>query len=334
METKMITIRACESEQDLFFRINRVRGLLALTVLFSHIWAYTGYLILVPFNKLVTIAVSLFLFLSGYATERSLTEGRLDTVLKKIYCIKIPHLLWMSVFSYFFGVVIKKVLMVPHSFTERYELCGIRNLFISTNWYIYELLGFFIVFSITCIIKNNRIRIITFIFITIVAFFLLYFSGLVEAYYNSIFAFPLGMVLQHIDILDSVRRIKKGWVIGIVDCGVCFVLMFYMDKTSIAFALVRNVAAAGVIVISYYFFANHDLNCRLNNYLCKISPEIYFFHLPLILLFHFVIHNPFIYATTVTLISVISSVIFNPLNHKMTKIWQDVIYRRLTKRIT
>ena len=65
-------------EKELFIRMNNLRGYFAIVVLLSHIWGYTGMSILVPFNKMVTIAVAMFFFLSGYGMIRSYSRKEND----------------------------------------------------------------------------------------------------------------------------------------------------------------------------------------------------------------------------------------------------------------
>ena len=64
------------TERSYCQRVHSLRGVMAVTVFLSHIWFYTGFPFLVPFNKAVTIAVSYFFFCSGYSMMRSAQSKR------------------------------------------------------------------------------------------------------------------------------------------------------------------------------------------------------------------------------------------------------------------
>lgn len=95
-----------EISKDSFLNyINKYRGILAITVLLSHTWAYTGFKILVPFNKIVTIAVFMFLFMSGAGLEKS--NAVKINYSKHIWKGKILKLSLMAVETYVFSCILE-----------------------------------------------------------------------------------------------------------------------------------------------------------------------------------------------------------------------------------
>ncbi len=308
-------------KKEIFIRCNKLRGLMALVVLFSHIWGFTGLVFLVPFNKFVTIAVAVFFFLSGYGMMSSSLVKK--GYAKGIYLQKIPFLLVMAFTAYAVSVLIQFILKVPNDVDVLFSPFGLMGFLKSTNWYVYELIGFYILFSLGLLIKKPIIRVL-FIFICSVAgFIILYYSGLVEAYYNSIFGFSIGMLAGATDFPALMKKFKLGFILGLVLIMISFGLMFIMDKDSILFALIRNVAAAGTLIVILYFCSLIKIDLKINDFLCRISPELYFYHMPVALLFSRVIENPYIYAIVVIIISFILAVIFNIIDRRISKSWKS-----------
>lgn len=135
-------IAECQSEKEMLGRLNNLRGVMALVVCLSHMWAYTGYVYLVPFNKAVTIAVSFFFFVSGYSMLHSYNKD--NDYLRKIFRIKVPFLLYMTIFSYLFAVLLEFLLYREN--IQWYGPVSIVNFLEMTNWYVWELLVFYVLF--------------------------------------------------------------------------------------------------------------------------------------------------------------------------------------------
>lgn len=299
----------------MLFRMNQLRGVLAFVVLFSHIWGYTGLVFLVPFNKMVTIAVSFFFFLSGYGMVRSFQSK--EHYLKSIFRAKIPYLIWMAVLAYLFSAILEKILL-PYGVTEHTFLpFGIKQFLLSTNWYVYELLGFYLIFILCMRFIKEKYQLPLIAVISIIAFILLYKADVVEAYYNSIIGFWFGMFCGRHGCLQLIERHKKGYIPGAVILILSFLGMFVFDHTSILFAAVRNFAAAGAIIVALYLVKYLNLNITLLKYAGRISPEIYFYHMPVALLLSQVLKNPVVYAIVVIGTSIGIAALVNPLNRKV-----------------
>lgn len=308
-------IKKTTEEKEILFRMNQLRGILAFVVLFSHIWGYTGLVFLVPFNKIVTIAVGFFFFLSGYGMIQSFKEK--EHYLKNIFKVKIPFLLWMALLAYIFGAILEKILLSNGVMTNTFLPFGIKQFFISTNWYVYELIGFYLVFSLSMRFIKEKYQLSLIVIISIAAFIALYYSGVVEAYYNSIIGFWFGMFCGRHGCVQLMERHKKGYLFGGCILILSFWGMFVFDHSSIIFAIVRNFAAVGAIIIALYIVKCVNLNNVIMKYLSKISPEIYFYHMPIALLCSQVLKNNTVYAIVVIVASVSVAALVNPLNRKM-----------------
>lgn len=299
-------------EKELFIRMNNLRGYLALVVLLSHIWGYTGMLLLVPFNKGVTIAVTVFFFLSGYGMTRSYKRN--EQYIKKLFAIKVPYLCFMAVLAYILSAMLEWGLTPLGIENPEYLPFGIQSFFSSTNWYVYELLGFYIIFAIVVKFVKERYQMPMIFTVSVVAFVILYNLGVVEAYYNSIIGFWLGMLCGRNDYIHTMNRHKHGYMYGICVLIISFMAMFVLNRESMLFAVVRNLAAVGAIIVMLYCIRYVDVKDKFSGYMSKISPEVYFYHMPLALLLSQVIENSILFAVSVTVITFLIAPVINRLN--------------------
>lgn len=311
-------IESTNVENEILLRMNQLRGILAFVVLFSHIWGYTGLIFLVPFNKIVTIAVAFFFFLSGYGMMHSFKCK--EHYLKEIFQIKIPFLLWMAVLAYIFSAFLEKILLSYGVSTNTFLPLGIKQFLISTNWYVYELIGFYFIFYISMRLIKEKYQLLVIGTVSVIAFILLYYSGLVEAYYNSIIGFWFGMFCGKHGCIQLMERYKNGYLLSGMILILSFAGMFLLDRQSIIFAIIRNLAAVGAIVIALYIVKCLNLNNMLMRYISRISPEIYFYHMPIALLCSQVLKNTIVYAIVVMTVSLGVAALVNPVNRKVQKL--------------
>lgn len=310
-------MKKCEDEKEIYLRLNYLRGLLALIVLLSHIWGYTQISLLVPFNKMVTIAVAAFFFLSGYGMARSFEKK--NNYLKSIFGEKIPFLIYMAVMSYIVSALLEwiigtKVQLGNNAFIP----IGIKSLLINTNWYVYELIAFYLLFAIVMKFCPKKYQIPVVFIVSVIAFFILFNAGVVEAYYNSILGFVMGIFCYRSSWLKWID--KKG-VLAIAIFGVlmCFSTMFLVNHTTVYFAIIRNMAAIAMIIVVLYFIRMINTKYEVLNYLSKISPELYFYHMPIALIFSWFIKSVWIYALIVTVISFIVAIAMTFIDAKVKK---------------
>lgn len=311
------------NEDDEFFvRLNALRGVFAIVVLLSHVWGYTGLVFLVPFNKIVTIAVTFFFFLSGYGMLRSSVKKEKKSYIIQIFTQKIPFLIWMAALAYVFAFLLELIIKRAGIEDCYYTPISIKNLFITTNWYVYELIGFYIVFAAIVGLVKEQYQILSIFLISIIAFVLLFYSGLVEAYYNSIIGFSFGMLCFKYQLNG---KIKEKWWITIA-AFIIFVLaflgMFLFNKDAIGFAVIRNLAAVASIILVTKVVQYINFIDAFFKYLSRISPEIYFYHMPLTMVLAWTIKNPYIYLGIVFCLTIVVARIMNIVNVNIRKIVQ------------
>lgn len=311
-------IEKLKDENEILLRINQLRGIFAIVVFLSHVWGYSGLNFLLPFNKIVTIAVSFFFFLSGYGMMYSFIQYK-KYPFKKIL-IKIAVLLYMAVLVYIFSAFLEKVLLSYGANGNEFLPLSIKKFLISTNWYVYELIGFYCIFFVSIRFIKEKYQLLFIGFVSVIAFILFYYSGLVEAYYNSIIGFGFGTFVGKKGGVELMERYKNAWLPAIVVLLSSFAGMFFLDRQSIIFAVIRNFAAVGAIVIVLFIIRYLDINNKLLNILCRISPEIYFYHMPIALLYSQILKNTTIYVILVIVTSLFVALLLNPVNRSVRKL--------------
>lgn len=300
------------NSEELFIRYNNLRGYLAIIVLLSHIWGYTGLLLLVPFNKIVTIAVAMFFFLSGWGMVRS--ANKKEHYVKEIFTVKIPFLLWMAILAYAFSAILEKALL-EKTIEGQFLPFGIWSFIRSTNWYVWELIVFYLLFSIcVCFIKREHWLLVVGT-VSAVAFVVLFKVGVVEAYYNSIIGFAFGMYLgnRNADMIN--RDSVKVPIYAIIVLMCSFGCMFVLNHESILFAVIRNIAAVGGILFVLWMLQYWNPIDDVSRWISKISPEIYFYHMPIALILSQLDMGVMVYVGSVIVISVIVAIIFNVIDN-------------------
>lgn len=103
-----------------------------------------------------------------------------------------------------------------------------------------------------------------------------------------------------------------------------FAAMFCLDRQSILFAVIRNFAAIGAIVLALYIIKYLDMQSRWLKIMSRISPEIYFYHMPIALLCDLVLKNTIVYVIVVIVSSLSIAVLINPINRKVQKLLKGV----------
>ncbi len=301
-------------EKDILKRVNQLRGLLAIVVMLSHIWGYTGIVYLIPFNKVVTIAVGFFFFLSGYGM--TISSGLKDDYLRGIIKVKIPYLISISILAYLLSGIFELILK-RWCDINIFMPISLKKYFITTNWYVYELLGFYLLFIIVKKFVSERYQLLIVATASVIGFIILFNSGLVEAYYNSIIGFWFGMLCGKYGCIVLMDRYKKGYIIGIIILVGAFVGMFIFDKRSMLFASVRNAAAVGAIIVVIYIIRMINTDYSLLRSISSISPELYFYHMPIALLLSYILNDSYVYMTVVIIISFLVAIVIHPVNNKI-----------------
>ena len=307
------------TERSYCQRVHSLRGVMAVTVFLSHIWFYTGFPFLVPFNKAVTIAVSYFFFCSGYSMMRSAQSKR--GYGKQILTRKLPQLLFMAAVAYMFGAFLEAVISLRYPGMGFYLPFGPLKLITSMNWYVYELSAFYLLLFGLLFVLRNKTGWYPYLILLVsaVAFCMLYRAGVVEAWYTSIFGYPFGMICASCRIDHKLRKKKTRVLLltsGAMLTAFAFgaMLMPGIDKTTVGFSLIRNIGAIGLITVILCILWHLDTTGRFFRITTSYSSELYFCHIPVTTLLGYVCPDPAMYlicALGLTLLGICLMKLFN-----------------------
>lgn len=166
------------------YKINCLRGLMALWIIFGHCGAqfYDEPLWLLIIHKSCLIIVGLFFVLSGYGLESSLyqKENYLDGFLWK----KIKRLFGITFFTWIFQIVLFRITRIEDL---KYSISSmVINYLQSMNWYIYELLFFYVLFYfVNKVGFEKKVKLVFISTITVLIILILPNTDIVPAYYFS-----------------------------------------------------------------------------------------------------------------------------------------------------
>lgn len=176
------------SRENCLQNLNDLRGLFALEIVLGHVVRYE-HTILFPLGKFMICSVAFFYFVSAFGMavsfERKKNYLNLNFLLSKPF-----YLFILSLVFFLLGMIIDAV--CPNDLS--YITPGIRWAYLlTTNWYIWELIGFYLLFF--CVYKfMPRFRVLFLCIITLILSVILYHKGFWEAYVASTFAFPAGLL--------------------------------------------------------------------------------------------------------------------------------------------
>ena len=167
-----------------------LRGMLVILIIIFHCSFYYGF----TFPDLGHIAVSLFLFFSGYGLELSLhgKKGYLNGFLSnRIFGILVQY--WAIVIS----IAVIGMLMYPGS--DPWDEIA-SALFRTPHWFVVEILAFYILFYLTSTLLRDRgrIRILATVVCTFLLMFLMFRYYGSALYYLSGSGFAFGILWYHV----------------------------------------------------------------------------------------------------------------------------------------
>lgn len=298
--------------------LNNLRGLFALEIVMGHVVRYEST-ILFPLGKFMICSVAFFYFVSAFGMSVSF-EKKKDYLNLRFLLSKPVYLFILSIIFFIIGGIID--FFCPNDLT--YITPGIRWAFlINTNWYIWEMIGFYIMFFF--VYKYvTKARILFFCVTTITLSVIMYQAGYWEAYVASTFAFPAGLLCgeyfpQVRQFLYSAKGILTTILLGVF--GLSCLLVKTENLISIVF--MRNSLCLAALMITFYACSSFTIgNNPVARFLCKHSTEIYLSQFVCIKLaesykWNYMVRMPFVLITTISL-----GVLLHPIINALRKLLQ------------
>lgn len=251
-------------------RLNALRGIFAIEIVIGHVVRYESTL-LYPFGKFMIISVAFFFFVSAFSM--ALSYYRKENYLKNFLLLKVGYLLCIAVITYLVNVLIDIIVPMDLGY---YEVTGIigKNFFNCTNWYIWELLIFYICFYF--IYRFTKRHLLYFVIITIAL--IVCFYGKSIAWWASILAFPFGILYaEYFEKFNKIQYSKWGVIITVILCTLGLGGLFVSETNVTGMIISRNILCIGGILVLLYLIGYCCIDNKIIKFLTSNSTAIYLF---------------------------------------------------------
>lgn len=260
-----------ENKREKLKQLNSLRGLFALEIIIGHVGRYESGIIYL-LGKFMICSVAIFFFLSAYGMVLSQKEK--NDYLSISFLLKKPiYLFLVAIFIYLFNSFVDVLLKSRAGYASSF--ISIHAIFSKTNWYIWELIFFYILFWI-CYKYFYRYRILLVTLITTIGVIILYCTGCRECWYASAFGFVIGLLYGEYDGVLKFTYSVCGIIVMVVFAAFGLGSLFVKNETFVSLVLMRNSICLAAIMITV-FISNISLlrNNILTKFLTKYSTELY-----------------------------------------------------------
>ena len=269
-----ITIETVKEESDILARLNKLRGLFAVVIVIGHsVQGHMESTYLYAFEKLLCICVAYFFFVSAYGI--TLSAAKREDYFNGFMVRKCGYILFLSIIAYLVEIISNYVVYHNKGFEENIVVAFFKY----TNWYVWEVIGFYILLRIVFgVIKSHRGVVL--LMVAVVTGVIMYTFRVYEPYYTAIFAFPMGvLVAEHREGFYKLLNDKKLVYILVLAvfsaCGLgCFVLP---EGIIIRDLFMRNSMGIGAVLALILVVSRINVGNAFLKFLTKYSAEIYIF---------------------------------------------------------
>lgn len=267
------TCKRIDSAEDYHRRLNSFRGIFALEIVIGHVVRYERT-ILYPLGKIMIVSVAFFLFVSAFGMVRSYHQK--EDYLKGFLVSKILYLIALITIT--FGVNLLADWLCGWELS--YYIPD-KNIIINavsvTNWYLRELILFYLLFYLVYkYVSRFRVLIIT--VISVVFGTAVFLNGWVQGWYASVIAFPAGLLFgEYFDEINGFMKTVWGKLItgALLVAGGCS--LFFDENSLVGMVYLRNVMCLAGLLLLIYYCSFFETGNRVNRLLGKYSTEIYLF---------------------------------------------------------
>lgn len=289
-----------------------LRGISSIEIMLGHIGLATGGVILYPNRKAGILFVGIFFALSGYGlmySKDTKTDYFNKFIPKRVKRVLIPAYIVYAL------IIIYRTFQY-NAVNQLVNLVNIKFFFLETNWYVWEIILFYIVFYI-CSRKGRGSNSIEhcILFFSIIFILIAFLLKVDNPWYGSTLCFWVGIWYYNHRRWFEQKVIVHHYILGIVLGGVIVVtsilLFFLFGEHSIIGTLVaRNVAAVFFVLTIIALLYKIQIGNKITMWLGAHSYEIYLFHLGFVGILQEYIDNPNIYAVCVVVFTLVASYIY------------------------
>ena len=264
-----------------------LKGMAAFFIMLGHIGINTAYPVLFPFRKAGFLWVGLFFFLSGYGLMYS-HLNKPDYVkkafLKRIIAVIVPTYLVYLIFQVIIWTILKTPAGYWTNIINRFVIYFVQD----TNWFIPEILVFYVLFFILFRLFNSKIANVVLWIITIgfIIFAFIRRDIFSNPWYGSSLCFPLGITYalyeDKMQEFINNKSIHKLFIMAFI-IVVCTVMFFVLGNDNVVGNLVaRNIASMSFCFVALIVASLVNLDNAVMKILGEISFEIFLVHLQLL----------------------------------------------------
>lgn len=276
-----------------------LRGICAFEIMLGHIGGATGEMILYPNRKAGILFVGVFFALSGYGLMYSVAvkPGYLDYFFTK-------RMLWGILLKAYFVYAVSVLVNVwqTQQISQMMYLIDPRRFFVQTNWYVWEILIFYLWFYFSVKFWRSKILVSTVIF-SVFFVAMAFVSGIDNPWYGSTLCFALGICLFKMSNRLEHFLLKYYNIILLTElltAGSMILLFYVLGNDSIAGnPIARNMASVAFTAFCFCLLSRLKVGNKVSFWMGKYSYEIFLVHLLAIEWFRNKAENSFLYATAV-----------------------------------
>jgi hypothetical protein len=255
--------------KNLLKRFNLLRGFFAVEIIVGHTIRYEST-ILYPLGKFMIVSVAFFFFVSAVGMVSSFETKR--EYLKLFLVKKCCYLFVIALIAYLFNVALSRAVGVKTVYS-----LGVLQFFKQTNWYIWEMIAFYVLFYVVFkFAKCGRWQIIA--SVTIAVSSILFLFGWKEEWYASAFAFPFGIFYgENYEKCNKFLFGKKGILLTAATAVLGTGSLLLGETSLLGMVYLRNVFCIASLIVLIYALSFFEFDNRVLGILTKYSTELYLF---------------------------------------------------------
>ncbi|MCR5576903.1 MAG: hypothetical protein K6F56_07835 [Oscillospiraceae bacterium] len=261
----------CSGASSLLSRFNSLRGIFAIEIILGHVIREDKTL-LFPLGKIMIISVAFFFFVSAFGLSQSFHANKhyLDGFIRR----KCGYLIYLILLIFLFNTVIAYFSPVETPYFPIKD-AFVLHIFSVTNWYLIELLFFYLLFY--CVYKYwyaHRYPII--IAVTAAGVVIAFYAGLQEHWYASALTFPLGLIfMENYECCSRFLSSPRGYLTVFVSTCLGMCSLLFGNTSLIGMVILRNLMCISAILLLAIILIHFEVSNPLLKYLTRYSTELY-----------------------------------------------------------
>lgn len=251
--------------------------------------------------------------ISGYGLMYNFDnrEGYLNHFLRK----RLINLLVPVYVVYIIWGCLERILIKNYFLHTFLEYILLSDFWSKTNWYVFEIAIFYVVFYCLYKFLPKRRANILLVVMTIIFIFVAFFLKIDNPWYGSSICFPFGILYEQCAELLNKWMKKYYWLKATATlfiCGLTIVLFFFLGNDSIiGNPIARNIAALSFSIWLLFLLDKVKIDYSICKWLGKISYEIFLFHPMWICIISYYTENPWMLLVACIFMTLLSSALFH-----------------------